>query len=499
MKYFKNKILNVLSLINDKIKNKHKKYDLILVVCPPWGLDTPPLGATYLGSFLRAKEVNLKILDLNFILYKEYEDMQGYWNYRLKDEWFDESFLDFLFNKFSFVIEKFISETISTKCNIIGFSAYQNNIKFILKLAYEIKKRNPNVKIVIGGPSCSIEEERCMFEKQFIDFIIIGEGEKTLLELIRKLNKKEKLNKLSILPGLMVYPFKKELFIERKPLDKKEMKFYRNDINIVKNYNDPPVAPIFMSKGCICKCTFCNDRKLMGPYRIRPAEQVVEEIKYYIKNGINRLSFSDLLMNGNIVELEKFCDIVIKEEIRIHWTSNFLASENLTYKVLSKIKKAGCDNLIIGIESASNKVLKDMKKPIKVENCKRILKDCKKLNIGTWVNLIVGYPTESQEDFRKTIKFIEENHMFIDKILNANFCCALRNSDLSLNKEKHKIITKDNDPFKEINWYTNDRRNTLKSREERLKILLKKAKELKIPVEQSNITVIDHYRKKCKI
>jgi len=487
--------INISKNLKIKKNNIKKKCDIIFVICPPWSLSMPPLGASYITSFLKSRGISSKILDLNIILYKKDEKMQRYWSYDLKDEWTNKKSLDFLCSKFSDEIEKFISEAISTNCNLIGFSTYQNNIRIILRLAYEIKKRKPKIKIVIGGPSCSIKEERWLFYKSFIDFIVIGEGEETLVELIERLNKKERLNRLSSIPGLMVFPFKKKFFIERKPLDQKEMKFYRNDINMVKNYNDATIVPMFMSKGCICKCVFCNDRKLMGPYRVRPAEQVVEEIKYYLKGGINNLSFTDLLINGNIAELERFCDIIIDENITIHWTANALASENLTYEILNKIKKAGCDNLIFGIESGSNKVLNDMRKPIKIENCKRILKDCKKLNIGTWVNFIVGYPTESKEDFKKTIGFIEENYMFIDKILNANTCCTIHNCDMMLNKEKYNIITPDNDMLEEMKWYKKDGKNTLEFREKRLKILLKKAKYLGIPVEQTNLRIIDYYRK----
>ena len=140
-----------------------------------------------------------------------------------------------------------------------------------------------------------------------------------------------------------------------------------------------------------------------------------------------------------------------------------------------------------------------MRKPINIENCKRILKDCKKLNISTWVNFIVGYPTESKEDFKKTIEFIEKNFMFIDKILSANTCCAIRNSDMMLNKKKYNIITPNNDKLEEMKWYTKDGKNTLKVREKRLKILLKKSKSLGIPVEQTNLKVINYYREKGMI
>ena len=487
--------------ISKKIKipegNTKEKYDAILVICPPWGIFSPPLGPNYISSFLDSKGYKSKILDLNIILYKKNKNMQKYWQYDFKDYWLDESSLMFLYDKFSEEIEKFISQIINTKCKLIGFSAYQNNIQMILKIASKIKKIDPDIKIVVGGPSCSIERERKIFYKPFIDFIVVGEGEETLRDLLNHIKRKGNFSTLPNIPGLINTATNKNLkFSKRRPLDVKEMTNYKNNIKIVKEYGNTPMVSILMSRGCIGNCTFCNDKNLMEKYRVRPAEQVINEIKYYINNGITFLSFNDLLINGNIKELEKLCDFIIKDNLQVSWTANAIASKNLTFNMLKKIKKSGCISLIFGIESGSNRILRDMRKPIKIGNVEKILSNCKKLGIETWVNFIVGYPTETEEDFHKTLRFIEKNNKNIDKILNANVCSALHNSDIMLNTEKYNIKIPDNELTSEMEWYTRDGKNTWKVREKRLKILLKKARGFGIPIEQTNLKVLDYYRKK---
>jgi len=477
--------------------NTKKKYDIILVICPPWGLFSPPLGPNYISSFLDSKGYKTKILDLNIVLYKKNKNMQKYWQYDFKDYWLDESSLRFLYDKFSEEIKKSISQVINTKCKLIGFSAYQNNIQIILKVASKIKKIDPNIKIVVGGPSCSIKEERKIFYKPFIDFVVVGEGEETLNELLECLKNKADNYKLSKIPGLIITSIQKsQKFIERQPLDIRKMTNYKNDIKMVKEYGNHPIVSMLMSRGCIGNCTFCNDRNLMEEYRVRPAEQVINEIKYYVNNGISFLSFNDLLINGNIKELEKLCDLIIKDNLQISWTANAIASENLTFNMLKKIKKSGCISLIFGIESGSNKVLQDMRKPIKIGNVERILTNCKKLGIKTWVNFIVGYPTETKKDFNMTLKFIAKNNKNIDKILNANTCSLLHNSDIMLNRKKYGINLPDDKRISEMRWYTKDGKNTGENREERLRSLIKKAKYFGIPVEQTNLKVLDYYRKK---
>ncbi len=501
LKKIYNRKIKSLAKIFKNLKTKKKiikkKYDFTLVICPPWSLHSPPLGPNYLSSFLNSKGYKTKILDLNIILYNKCVNIQKYWEYEFKDNWLDELCFRSLYNKFSEEIEKFISQITDSECKLIGFSTYQNNIMMIIELVSKIKKRRPDIKIVVGGPSCSIERERKLFYKSLIDFIVIGEGEETLCELLEYMKRKENLHKLSKIPGLIVTHINKNHnFIERSPLDVRYMAYYNNDIKTIKNYSNPPTVSIFMSKGCIMNCSFCNDKNLMGKYRVRPAEQVMNEIRYYVKNNILSLSFNDLLINGNIKELEKLCDFIIADNLKISWVANALASENLILKRLRKIKKAGCEALMFGIESGSNRILKDMKKFITIDNVEKVLRNCKKVGIETWVNLIVGYPTENEEDFKKTIKFVEKNAKYITKILNANQCSVLYNSDLMLNREKYGVEIPDNENISEMMWYTKDRKNTWKVREKRLKILLKKAKDLGIPVNQSNLKVLDHYRKK---
>ena len=484
---------------NLKIKN-NRSYDFILIVCPPWGLFCPPLGPNYLSSFLASNGYKTKILDLNISLYNKNKHMNKYWTYDFKDRWLDDLYFKELYDKFSEEIEKFISQIIDSKCKLIGFSAYQNNIKMILKIASEIKRLDSTIKIIVGGPSCSIERERKIFYKPFIDFIVVGEGEETLCELLEGIKMRQPLNKLSKIPGLVVTSVhKNQKFTKRKPLDVKKMSNYKNNRDIVKEYGNHQIVSIFMSKGCIGNCTFCNDKHLMGKYRVRPAEQIISEIKYYVKNNISSFSFNDLLINGDIKQLKKLCDFIIKDNLQISWTANAIASENLTLNMIKKIKKSGCRVLIFGIESGSDRVLKSMRKPIRISNVKKVLSNCKKVGIETWVNFIVGYPTETKQDFYMTLRFIENNNKNIDKILCANTCAVLHNSDLMLNREKYGIKLSENDKIDAIIWDIKDGKNTWKIREERLKILLKKAKYLEVPVEQTNLKLFDDYRKKGMI
>ena len=101
----------------------------------------------------------------------------------------------------------------------------------------------------------------------------------------------------------------------------------------------------------------------------------------------------------------------------------------------------------------------------------------------------------TKRDFKNQL---EKNAQYINKILNANACCVLYNSDLMLNRDKYMIELPDNDAV-ELMWYTKDGKNTIEIRKRRLEILLKKSKDLGLFVEQTNLKVIDDYMKKLII
>jgi hypothetical protein len=107
--------------------------------------------------------------------------------------------------------------------------------------------------------------------------------------------------------------------------------------------------------------------------------------------------------------MRKLLDLIIDADIKITWGGNCRISKGLTLELLQKMKLAGCSWLVFGVESGSERVLKKMNKGIKPEWASQNLTDCKTVDIRSGVNLILGFPGESELDFQETLDFISDN------------------------------------------------------------------------------------------
>jgi len=462
-----------------KIQNK---YDVVLVLCPPWSVDYPPTGINYLKSYVVKKGFSVKFIDFNLHLYKKKRRLRKYWKLEFANYWTIKKKFEKLIRNFDKDIKDLIY-FLNKNTSVVGFSAYQNNIKFIVEIAKRIKQKNPNIKTIVGGPSCLIERERKYFKNKYFDYIIIGEGEEPLVNILKSDDKNKNL------PGVLI-PGKENEFIHQDKFELKNMEWSK-DLDF-ENYFAKDRISIFLSKGCIGKCSFCNDRNLMGKFRTRPPRDVIEEIRYYVSKGIRNFAFNDLLINGDIEVLEDFCDLIIQKNIDIDWIANAIPMENLTKKILTKLKKSGCNILMYGVETGSQEVLDDMGKYFKIKIAENVLENSKKIGIQNWVNFIVGYPTETEEDFQQTLDFVDRNRKNIDKIAVAHMCGVMYNSDLMKKRHKYNILLPEDDTHAEIMWKTKDNKNNFDIRKKRLARLLRKFKELDLDVQQTNIHNWDH-------
>ena len=183
---------------------------------------------------------------------------------------------------------------------------------------------------------------------------------------------------------------------------------------------------------------------------MRNPEDVITEIQYHIRNyGISHIEFNDLLCNGNLVGLEKLCDLMIKAKIQVKWISYAAIRKNMTKELLDKMKQAGCNSLCYGIESGSNRILKRMNKHYTKQEAQRLLRDTHNAGINTSLNIIAGFPGETEDDFEQTLDFLRENKQFIHQVTNVSAFVLMPGADLSIYPHRFGIRFIDsNDPGK---------------------------------------------------
>jgi radical SAM superfamily enzyme YgiQ (UPF0313 family) len=305
------------------------------------------------------------------------------------------------------------------KPGIIGISVHSTtvsrNAEQVAKIAKEV---NPEIITVFGGPDPSVQY-KAFLEKQTCDYCVIGDGEETFLEFIKKINAKTSLKNIKGLAfknddGIMYVPrvFSTDLdFLPIPAFDLIDLKKYLKNKNYYKNRSDiaKNSTSIITSRGCPNHCIFCSVRLHMGQkYRVHSPEYVIKLLRVCIeKYGLTNFHFEDDNLTCDEQRFERILDLIIKEKLKIKWdTPNGVRIDKLNYNMLKKMKKSGCFQLMLAIESGNQRVLdKIIHKGLNIEYAKAIVKNCKELKISTTAFYVIGFPGETLNEIRETMEF----------------------------------------------------------------------------------------------
>jgi radical SAM superfamily enzyme YgiQ (UPF0313 family) len=267
------------------------------------------------------------------------------------------------------------------------------------RLIKKIRLHFHDKKIIIGG---SNPLNNIYLEKKCVDYYVKGEGEDAILQILKNKNWKNS-----------------NITFRIEDLDNYPDPDYTN-INI-KNYPGNTLG-IYSSRGCVRRCNFCFGS--IKQIRYRDPEHIANEIlDLYKKYGISRFIFNDSITNSNRRQLIKICKRIIyykkmkKLPNRISFVSHFCVfpeknNDNILYKLLYR---AGFRTLIVGIESGSEKIRKDMNKKINTKDILSMFKYCSNNKIKVFPTFIIGYYTETEEEFNETLNLIEQMSKVIKK------------------------------------------------------------------------------------
>ncbi len=404
-----------------------RRNNILLTMMPPFWPKMPPLGLGFLQGFLVKNDITADILDLNNIFYNLADE-------RLKKQWLCSCNVFLERNIFSFLNTRYRKELLShiekiLTYDVIGFSCFKSNLEATIEMIKLIKSKNANIKVVVGGPEITRQffKENSIFNtgcSELIDFFVVGEGEKPLYNYLQGKLNNTKVSAFEQVDSLSELPFPG---------------YY--GLNL-QHYPKRNAIPLMFSRGCIRRCNFCSEHLLYKGHRVRNVASIIEEIRYHkTKNNINYFIFFDSLINGSLSKLNELCDKIIENFGSINWEAQMVIRSDMKQKIFEKIKRSGCYNLFIGLESGSDAVLKRMRKGFTTKEAIRFFKQLNKSGISFGVSIIVGYPQESELDFKTSLDFIIHNKNIIPKIEQINpftyydGTSADKNMDYKTNKE----------------------------------------------------------------
>lgn len=317
----------------------------------------------------------------------------------------------------------------------LGFSIIDGNVDASLAIAKLVKERYPNLKILFGGNGVEVldfgrlpNSKYTTKEYTFIDGISRGDGEMTFVEILKSDWTETSLMKIKgliwQLNGVFIHnPMGVNIDMDSLPFpdySSLEQNYYYKS---TYQYN----VPLVMSRGCPYRCSFCSVPDFIPEFRYRNVDTVIDEIKYWVNKGQTNFFCHDSIINGNPKWLKEFCEKILANDLKITWGGNMrLQSSMRDLDTMRLYRKAGLMKMITGFESASEPVLRHMKKYTNTEGVKEIFKNVRQINSENQypmqfaMQLIIGYLNESEEDFQKTLDFISEWNDCMAEILTCS-------------------------------------------------------------------------------
>lgn len=296
-----------------------------------------------------------------------------------------------------------------------GFSLMTTQIPSALQVAGRVRQFNPDIKLIWGGAHVAFFQKEIL-ESGLVDFAIAHEGEETLWELIRELEKDPDLRDFPNIKGLG-YKNGKEIIInpKRDLLPMSEIPL--PDWNLVPEeiLKRLELVPTHTSRGCPHRCAFCINAITQNRWRTRNAEEVLKDIAVIKSKPAfagKKLRFWDENFFVDLKRVREIVDGMISQNLVIPWETtiraDYFSRPEMTDDFVAKLRKSGCYLLSFGAESGSVKILKKIDKDVTKEQILNSARQCLKHDIIPQYSFMVGLPGEEKKDIWQTIGLIEE-------------------------------------------------------------------------------------------
>ncbi len=296
--------------------------------------------------------------------------------------------------------------------DVIVFETSTPSFKNDIELLKDVSRITKCKKVLCGPHVSALPEET--LKSEFVDFVLIGEYEISLNNLIECIEKRTNLEDVK---GIAFKSGRKVVKTPLQPIvDLDKLPFPAWHLMPLKRYYNPApgtktTMEVMSSRGCPYKCTYCIYPQLMyrtSQVRFRKPENVVDEIEILIKKyGKRGIYFNDDTFALTKKHVLAICQEIKKRRLNFRWAC-FGRVDTIDYEMLKEMKNAGCVYIQYGVESGSQKILGNIKKGIRIEQIKNAFKMTYSVGIKAHGTFMIGLPGESKETIKETMKLISE-------------------------------------------------------------------------------------------
>ena len=344
--------------------------------------------------------------------------------------------------------ETIIEQITNLEPDILGISTiFSTLIINGAKIAREIKKRLPETKIIFGGNHATFTVDE-LIKEDYVDVVVMGEGEITFKELVGKIERNLPLDDVR---GIVFRRDGKTIrTAPREPI---------KDINTIPfpdwrfmNEKMPVSVAICSSRGCPHDCIYCSTTSFWGrKWRSRSARNIIDEINnifdvYKPEKRSLRIGFVDDNFTVDRERVKRFCHLIHEEKLDLKWGASSRV-EFIDESLLEIMADAGCTGLFMGIESGSERVLKLMKRGYSIDEVKEKVEMSMKMGILPTCSFMIGNPFEDKSDIEKTLSLLKALKTYR---VQVHIFAPLIGTEVFKNTEKYgiDILT---DKFESIN------------------------------------------------
>ena len=288
---------------------------------------------------------------------------------------------------------------------IIGITSVTMNFPIASQILRDCKDITGSAITVIGGPHASFTAEETLRSSPWIDLVVVGEGENTMLALASGKEKLEEIDGIAYRNNGTIKRTAPRKWIEA--LDELPIPA-RHLFQISRYFPTNPKSGMITGRGCPFSCIFCVGHRMVGKKkRYRSPKLVVDEMETILSLGFKGINIVDDLFTLNKKHVYTICDEIKSRHLKFNWTC-FARVDTVDRELLSIISDAGCNFICYGVETGDQEMMNMLKKKITLKEVQEAVDLTKKAGIEAMASFILGLPGETEETLLKTIGFAHE-------------------------------------------------------------------------------------------